>query len=155
MPASIILKGRKKMRLLLKNCKLLSNGLPVVRDIYIANGIIKKIGNFDVSADKTIDYSGHLLNLTSRLTGLARPSGIIIDGNFGINLLDKEIRGNFQEQHVYLDGIAENEPIKIYFTEKSTVIPKRNIEPILAERWRHLKDTRSLRVILKCDKWFQ
>lgn len=108
-----------------------------------------------VSADKTIDYSGHLLNLTSRLTGLARPSGIIIDGNFDMNLLDKKIKGNFQEQHVYLDGIAEDEPIKIYFTEKSTVIPKRNTEPIIEERWRHLKDTRSLRAILKYDKWFQ
>ncbi len=43
------------MSLLLKNCKLLTHGLPVIKDIYIANGVIRKIGNLDVSAEKVID----------------------------------------------------------------------------------------------------
>ncbi len=43
------------MSLLIKNAKLLSNGLEVIKDIYIKDGIIKKIGNLDVSADKIID----------------------------------------------------------------------------------------------------
>lgn len=43
------------MSLLLKNCKLLANGLAVVRDIFIDEGVIKRIGNLDVSADAVID----------------------------------------------------------------------------------------------------
>ena len=43
------------MSLLIKNAKLLSNGLEVIKDIYIKDGIISKIGNLDVSADKVID----------------------------------------------------------------------------------------------------
>ena len=108
-----------------------------------------------VSGENTIDYSGHLLNLTSRLTGLARPAGIIIDGSFGIDLLNKDIRGNFEEQDVYLDGIAEHESIKIYFTKEFTVIPSRNREPIVAERWRHRQDVKSLRTLSKCTGWFE
>lgn len=67
-----------------------------------------------VSGEMIIDYSGRLLNLASRLTQLAKPSGIIIDGNFGINLLSDEQQSYFQEDNVYLDGIAEDEPIKIF-----------------------------------------
>src|SRR5207244_3281826 len=34
------------------------------------------------SGKDVLDYSGHLLNLASRLMDLARPSGILVDGNF-------------------------------------------------------------------------
>lgn len=108
-----------------------------------------------VSGDITIDYSGQLLNLTSRLTGLARPSGIVIHGGFGINLLNKDMRSNFQDQNVYWVGIAEHKPIQIYFTKESTVIPNRNREPIVAERWHHKKDVKAFRDILRCAQWFR
>ena len=108
-----------------------------------------------VSGENTIDYSGRLLNLTSRLTGLARPSGIIIDGSFGINLLDKNIRDNFQEQDVYLDGIAEYEPVHVYCTKKFTTIPKRNTQPIAAERWRREEDSKLFRDLLTFDGSFR
>ncbi|MFC1927351.1 hypothetical protein ACFLW7_02085 [Chloroflexota bacterium] len=108
-----------------------------------------------VSGDVTIDYSGQLLNLTSRLTGLARPSGIVIHGNFGIDILDESMRSSFQDQDVYLDGIAEHKPIRIYFTKESTIIPKRNREPIVAEKWRHKKDVKPFRDILRCTQWFR
>lgn len=45
-----------------------------------------------ISGETVIDYSGRLLNLTSRLTDLARPSGIILDLSFGIDLLDENTR---------------------------------------------------------------
>lgn len=106
-----------------------------------------------VSGENTIDYSGRLLNLTSRLTDLARPSGIVIDGNFGITLLDENIRDNFQEQYVYLDGIAEDEPIQVYFTKKFTSIPKHNTQPIAEKRWRYVEDTKSLRDLLKLHRF--
>jgi len=102
-----------------------------------------------VSEENTIDYSGRLLNLTSRLTNLARPSGIIIDESFGIELLDKDMRDNFEEKDVYLDGIAEDKPLKVYFTKESTRIPKRNTERITAERWQHIEDNKLFRDLLK------
>lgn len=101
-----------------------------------------------VSGDKVIDYSGRLLNLTSRLTNLARPSGIIIDGKFGINLLSQEQQSNFEEADVYLDGIAEDEPIQVYFTKEFTDIPRRNRQPIAEKRWRHMEETKPFRELL-------
>jgi len=101
-----------------------------------------------VSGENTIDYSGRLLNLASRLTNLARPSGIIIDGSFDINLLDKNIRNNFREQDVYLDGIAEYDPVKVYFTKKFTTIPKRNTRQIAARKWRRVESTDPFRDLL-------
>ena len=105
------------------------------------------------SGDTTIDYSGRLLNLASRLTGLARPSGIVIDGNFGINILSEELKGNFGEERVYLDGIAEEEPIEVYFTKEFTTIPKRNRQPIAEKRWRHVIDVKLFRDILNLRRF--
>jgi len=102
-----------------------------------------------ISGDTVIDYSGRLLNLVSRLTGLARPSGIVIDGKFGINLLSDEQQSYFQEENVYLDGIAEDEPIPIYFTKEFTIIPLRNKQPISVKRWRTLTDVKPYRDLLK------
>jgi len=102
-----------------------------------------------ISGDIIIDYSGRLLNLASRLTGLARPSGIVVDGKFGITLLSDEQQSYFQEDNVYLDGIAEDEPIRVYFAKEFTTIPKRNRQPIAAKRWRSLTDVRLYRDLLK------
>ena len=106
-----------------------------------------------VSGETIIDYSGRLLNLTSRLTDLARSSGIVIDQSLGINLLDKNTRNNFKGQDVYLDGIAEEEPIRVYFTKEFTTIPKRNTEPIASKRWRHVEDIKPFRDLLKLEKF--
>jgi class 3 adenylate cyclase len=102
-----------------------------------------------ISGEYIIDYSGRLLNLTARLTNLARPSGIIIDGGFGIELLDKNIRDKFKKQDVYLDGMYEYEPIQVYFSKQSAKIPDRNTEPIATKTWRHLSDTLSFGDLLK------
>lgn len=101
------------------------------------------------SGKKIIDYSGRLLNLTSRLTNLAKPSGIVIDQSLGINLLDENTKNNFKEQGVYLDGIAEDTPITVYFTKKFTKIPERNMRPIAEKRWKHKQDVRPFRDITK------
>lgn len=106
-----------------------------------------------VSGENIIDYSGRLLNLTARLTNLARPSGIIIDGSFGIELLDKNMRGKFKEQDVYLDGMYEYEPIQVYFSEEFTEIPNRNTEPIAVMKWRHKYDTKPFGDLTKLHKF--
>ena len=102
-----------------------------------------------ISGETVIDYSGRLLNLTSRLNDLARPSGIVIDGGFGINLLSDEQRSQFEEATVYLDGIAEDEPIQVYFTKEFTTIPKRNKQPIAEKRWQHVEESKPYRELLK------
>jgi len=106
-----------------------------------------------ISGDKVIDYSGRFLNLASRLTDLARPSGIIIDGAFNITLLGDEQRSMFEEDKVYLKGIAEAEPVRVYFTTEFTVIPKYNKQPIASERWRERVDSKPFRDILKFNRF--
>lgn len=106
-----------------------------------------------VSGDKIIDYSGRLLNLTSRLNDLARPSGIVIDGSFDTSLLSDEQRDIFEEANVYLKGIAEDEPMQIYFTKEFTLIPKYNKQPIAAKRWREQTDVKPYRDLLKLSRF--
>jgi class 3 adenylate cyclase len=106
-----------------------------------------------ISGKKIIDYSGRLLNLTSRLTALAKPSGIVIDQSLGINFLDKDTRNNFEKQDVYLDGIAEATPITVYFTKAFTKIPERNRRPIAEKSWQHKQDVRPLRDITKFHRF--
>jgi len=102
-----------------------------------------------VSGETVIDYSGRLLNLASRLTDIARPSGIVIDGAFVIDLLTEEQRKIFEEDKVYLRGIAESEPIKIYYTPEFTVISKYNKQPIVSEKWREVSRSWSYGGLLK------
>ena len=106
-----------------------------------------------VSGDKKVDYSGRLLNLTSRLTDLARPSGIVIDGAFGIDLLSEEQQSVFKEDYVYLKGIHEKEHIRIYFIPEFTAIPKYNKQPIASERWREVTYAKSYGELLKLGKF--
>jgi len=119
----------------------------------IGIGVARGIACCLLSGETIIDYSGRLLNLAHRLTELARPSGVIIDGNFGINLLTEEQQRDFKAERVYLDGIAEYEPIQVYFTKEFTIIPKRNTQPIATKRWGHMTDVRLYRDICKFTKF--
>lgn len=52
-----------------------------------------------------------------------------------------------------MDGIAEDEPIQIYFTKEFTTIPQHNRRPIAAKRWRHKEDSQPFRDLLKSGKF--
>lgn len=84
--------------------------------------------------DKILDYSGKILNLASRLMEMARPSGIVFDESFGIDLLEKT-KELFLEENVYVRGIAEEDSIKIYYTKEHTLIPDFFKHPIKEPRW--------------------
>jgi dihydroorotase len=43
------------MSLLLKNCKLLMHGIPVIKDILIEDGVIKKVGRIDAAAETVVN----------------------------------------------------------------------------------------------------
>lgn len=109
-----------------------------------------------VSGNKTLDYSGRLLNLTSRLTDLARPSGIVVDGAFDISLLTDEQQAIFEEDNsIYLRGIAEDKPTQIYYIPEFTVIPKYNKQPIASKKWKVQTNVKSCSDILKIGSPFR
>ena len=100
-----------------------------------------------VSKNKILDYSGRVLNLASRLMDFARPSGIVFDSEFGIELLsDKQIE-LFAKDSIYTKGIAEREPIDIYYTKDLTRIPLLSKQPIDRIKWNTSKDSLTLRKI--------
>lgn len=97
------------------------------------------------SNDLILDYSGHILNLASRLMSLARPSGIVIDGDFVIQLLDDEDRELFEEKEVYIRSIAEESP-KIVFVLKDAVdIPFEHLQPLRPEQWESIEEEYTMR----------
>lgn len=100
------------------------------------------------SNDKILDYSGNVLNLSSRLMNLARPSGIVFDSNFGIEILSDETIDLFAKESVYINGIAEKEPIDIYYTKDYTKISLLSKHPITETKWTILEDTKTLKKII-------
>ena len=105
------------------------------------------------SGDKRLDYSGRILNLASRLMDLARPSGIVFDANFGIELIPNDLKKLFAKESVYMKSIAELEPIDIYYTKNYTKISPLNKHPIGRIEWKTREDTPKLEVI-KGFNWF-
>lgn len=108
-----------------------------------------------VSGDKIIDYCGRLLNLAARLTDIARPSGIVVDGAFVIDLLEDEQQKIFKkEDGLYLKGVAESKPLCAYFTPEFTAISEYNKQPITTERWREVSKSWSYGELLKFPRPF-
>ena len=89
----------------------------------------------DDSEDKILDYSGRILNLASRLMDIARPSGIVFDDSFGISLLSEETKELFAEETGYVRGVAEENPLRIYYTKKHTLLPSSFKQPLKEPKW--------------------
>lgn len=96
------------------------------------------------SGARVLDYSGHLLNLATRLMGLARPSGVVLDGAFRIALLDPEIQRLFAEADVYLRGLAEESPLHIYYLRDVVEVPEGALRPLTIEKWETWSNTLAL-----------
>lgn len=88
-----------------------------------------------ISGDKVLDYSGQILNLASRLTDLARPSGIVLDGSFGIELLEEEHQKLFEPEEVYIRSVAEEEPRSVHILKGVVEIPEQAKRPLRSEQW--------------------
>jgi len=85
--------------------------------------------------NEILDYLGKPLNLSTRLMELAKPSGIIFDAGFGIELLSDEQINEFAKDSVYVKGMVEGKPIDIYYTKKLTRIPPFNKQPLERPIW--------------------
>jgi len=88
-----------------------------------------------ISGRKTLDYSGTTLNLASRLMDLARPKGVVLDGQFGYELLAPSIAKRFEAERVFLKGVAPNTGAAIYYTHDWTEIPPSVKIPVEAKKW--------------------
>jgi hypothetical protein len=88
------------------------------------------------SGREIIDYSGHLLNLASRLNDLARPSGIVIDGSYMLSVIPESARESFEEQLVYVRSIAESKPMKVFYLDGYVQISDHSLSPLVGKNWR-------------------
>jgi class 3 adenylate cyclase len=80
--------------------------------------------------DKVLDYSGRPLNLASRLMDLARPSGIVFEKDFDFRLLDEKTQKRFEPEDVFVKGLAESKPMKIYRLASHVEIPEYSKNPL-------------------------
>lgn len=86
------------------------------------------------SGRDTIDYSGHVLNLAARLNDVARPKGVVIDGQFLLQSIPKEYRDKFKQEEIYIRSIAEETPRSV-FVSSDVVIPGYARFPMSSDKW--------------------
>jgi len=136
-----------------KICKddpMINFPVPQQVGIGIARGTACRI----VAAKKTLDYSGHVLNLASRLMDIARPSGIVFSDSFGMSLLDTKESNKFSKGNVYLKGIYEYKPISVYYSKGITKILAIHKSPLNKIIWKTIKVEKKLSDFVKLGNFF-
>jgi class 3 adenylate cyclase len=82
--------------------------------IGLSRGLVSRI----MANGTTLDYSGRVLNLASRLMNTARPSGIVFDCDYLTGLTPPpDLEKTFSKDEVWLWGIAESDPIEVYYSK--------------------------------------
>jgi class 3 adenylate cyclase len=107
------------------------------------------------SGEQILDYSGHLLNLASRLNDLARPSGIVFDGNYLSAVIPEAQRRMFKEQKVFLRSIAEDRPITVFYLDKYVEVSELSLSPLAGENWKTIVKTFTKAQFYKLGIWEQ
>lgn len=102
---------------------------------HIGFGIARGTACCLFAGNRILDYSGHLLNLCSRLMELARPGGIVIDGNYGAEVIPEALRESFKPQDVFLRSIAEEKAITVLALTGHVRIPDSYSRPIAVDVW--------------------
>lgn len=133
-----------------KNGPMINFQVPQHVGIGIARGTACRI----VANKKVLDYSGHVLNLASRLMDIARPSGIVFSDSFGADLLDANEINKFTKSKVYLKGIAEDKPIVIYYSKGITKISSIHKAPLNKIIWRTIKVEKKLAEYAKLGNFY-
>ena len=118
--------------------------------IGLAQGAASRLAALDESGqDLTLDYSGRVLNLASRLMELARPRGVVIDSGFGAGLLPETITDRLDEKVGYIRGVSPDDSLRIFFDPAIT-----HIDPSFERRpadvvWHNVQRTWTLREMEK------
>jgi class 3 adenylate cyclase len=105
---------------------MINYAVPRDLGIGIARGTACRIDSDGV----VLDYCGRVLNLSARLMDIARPSGIVLSSDYVISLLPQDVAERFARDFVYLRGVAETEPVEVYYTKELTTISPIHREPI-------------------------
>ena len=133
-----------------KNDPMINFQVPQHVGIGIARGTACRI----VANRKVLDYSGHVLNLASRLMDIARPTGIVFSDSFGADLLDAKEFDKFAKGKVYLKGIAEDKPIPIYYSKGITKISPIHKAPLNKIKWKEITREKKLTEFAKLDDFY-
>lgn len=116
-------------------------------------GLARGSACYLASGDRVIDYSGNTLNLSARLMDAARPSGIVFDSNFGIDLLSEEMRQEFALDKIYLKSVAETDPIEVYYSKRMTKIGPSLKIPINDLKWETVEFTFTYAEIMTFNRY--
>ena len=133
-----------------KNDPMINFDVPQLVGIGIARGTACRI----TANKKTLDYSGHVLNLASRLMDIARPSGIVFSDQFGVSLLGPKESEKFSKAKVYLKGIAEDKPIQVYYSKGITKISPIHKAPLNKIVWKTIKQEKKLSEYAQLSEYF-
>jgi hypothetical protein len=88
------------------------------------------------SGKDILDFSGHLLNLASRLMDLARPTGILIDGHFLKEVIPPDLQDKFETQDIYIRSVAEDTPRPVFYSKEHVQLPNSALSPIKSPVWK-------------------
>jgi hypothetical protein len=130
---------------LTKAAKMINFDVPDQVGIGISRGSAVRL----VAEDVTLDYSGRVLNVASRLMDLARPAGLVLDQGFGTDLLPTELADDLVEQEVFLKGVSPRDPVRISYWPSSVEIPAVNLKPLDEQNWEHATHRCTLGVLKK------
>jgi hypothetical protein len=86
------------------------------------------------SGERTLDYSGQVLNLAARLNDLARPKGVVVDGAYLHSVIPSELRKRFSPQRAYIRSIAEDSPRDVLCSTEVT-LPAYAQSPLTCHEW--------------------
>jgi class 3 adenylate cyclase len=86
------------------------------------------------TGDETLDYSGRVLNLASRLMDFARPQGVVIDDAYGLDLLPPDLQASFERTEVYIKGVSPNDPHAV-FVSNDVQVPAIYTNPLEVFDW--------------------
>jgi class 3 adenylate cyclase len=105
--------------------------VPAKVGIGMARGAASRLCGSD---DTTLDYSGRILNLASRLMDVARPEGVVFDSSFRPDVLTPGLRKRFKSEKVFVRGIAESTPLTIFVSDH-VAVPAGLKRPITELEW--------------------
>lgn len=105
------------------------------------------------SGQTILDYSGALLNLAARLNDFARPSGIVVDGNYMLDVIPEQYQGVFQSQSVFVRGIAESTPLAIWCSSEVEV-PAYALTPTRVSTLKKVEASYSGADVLVMSAWY-
>jgi len=111
----------------------------------LAIGIARGSACCLTSNGEIIDYSGKVLNLSSRLVDFARPQGLVIDSSFKLELLKPQLRKQFEHEDVFIRGVSERTPSRIYFQKSNVTIHPNAKKPLSKSNFQQRKESVQLK----------